>query len=178
MSLIKGTYSNISAGYRGFSNWDNKGRLNSIDVEPFREDREFPVNFTGRGRKSYQASITPVRNTKVPPTKALIQNQLSARSLTKPNLLTKFNKERDFFIKVIDHKIKSEFTLTEGYPISMNEIKTLFSDLHYELNGKQLNDLFLKSFDAGRKFQSKKLFSWIKSNFHELETKQEKAFKQ
>ena len=86
-------------------------------------------------------------------------------------MLTQFNKERDFLIKVFDQKIKSEFTLTDGYPITMNEIKQLFTDLRYDLSGKQLNDLYLKSFDAGRKFSSKKLFSWIKTNYHEIETK-------
>ena len=86
-------------------------------------------------------------------------------------MISRFNKERDFFIKVIDHKIKTELILTEGFQISMNEIKNLFSDLHYDLNGKQLNDLYLKSFDAGRKFDKKKLFSWIKNNYHKLEMK-------
>ena len=114
MSLINGKYSNISIAYRGFTNWDYKDRLNPIEVTPFAEDKEFPVNFTGRGRSEYQQSVIPVRNTRIPPTKALLQNKLSARSLTKPKMITQFNKERDFLIKVFDQKIKAEFTLTDG----------------------------------------------------------------
>ena len=70
MSLINGTYSNISIAYRGFTNWDYKDRLNPVEVDPFAEEKDFPVNFTGKkGRTEYQQSIVPARNTNVSPTK-------------------------------------------------------------------------------------------------------------
>ena len=51
-------------------------------------------------------------------------------------MITSVNKERDYLIKVLDEKIRSEFILTDGCPVTMPEIKTFFADLQYELTGK------------------------------------------
>ena len=94
------------------------------------------MNFQGKGRSEYKSSLIPVRDTKMPIPQTLKDNKQAAKSLSNVPMISTVNKERDYLIKVLDQKIKSEFVLTDGCPVTMQEIKTFFGDLHYELTGK------------------------------------------
>jgi hypothetical protein len=85
--------------------------------------------------------------------------------------VSKYNKERDYFIRILDHKIKAEAQLSDGHTVTMLEIAGLFSDLNYQLTGQQLNHLYLNTFNAGRNFSQNNLREWIKLNYQNLKPK-------
>ena len=63
-------------------------------------------------------------------------------------------KELSYFLKVLDTKVRFDAQLNEGLPVQMRHLEELFLELNYSLSGQQLNELFLKQFQAGRCFQS------------------------
>lgn len=46
-----------------------------------------------------------------------------------------FDKDRDFFIKILDHKVRTDISLAEGHPIQIKKVQEIFQELNYSLNG-------------------------------------------
>ena len=68
-------------------------------------------------------------------------------------------------LSVIKAKLEAEKEFEDGYPVTIRQLDAFFRDIQYELNGMQLNTLFLENFKAGKTFKTSKLISWVKKNF-------------
>ena len=78
-------------------------------------------------------------------------------------------KDLSFFLKMLEAKVRYDPEITDDFPIRMRQIEQLFLDLNYALTGRQLNDLFLNQFEAGEKFRTQKLISWVRLNYPEMQ---------